>query len=112
MKKPEEINYTPTGAAILVYPPKSEGEIILLAGSNVGLGSIVAKKGPNCHPDKIKVGDKVMFDCTVFPLNIDGVEFWQLQEHEVFGIVLNGGKVKQGDSTVFGPKDPTGHYNH
>lgn len=110
MKKPEEINYEPMGSALLVYPPKSDSNIILLGGSNMGLGCIVAKLGAGCT--RVKVGDKVMFDSEIFPLNIDGVEYWQIAgEHLIFGKVLNNGKVKQGDKSVFEPKDPTSHYN-
>ena len=113
MKKEEKekvINYQPMGTSILCYPPKSESGIVLLSGSNVGLGVIVAKVGQDCT--KIKVGDKVMFDAPIFLIEVDGETFWQLQsEHSVFGIVLNNGIVKQGTVDSFDPNNPTAHYN-
>ena len=108
-KETKEINYVPAGTGLLIQPPKSDSGIILLNNSNMGLGAIVVKTGPDCT--KVKVGDKVMFDAAIFPLEIDGETYWQLQsEHSVFGFVLGKGVVKQGSLPENSTPDPMGMY--
>ena len=108
-KKPEEINYIPAGTGLLLEPPQSDSGIVLLTTSNIGLGAVVVKTGPDCT--KVKVGDKVMFDSPIFPITVDDVDYWQLQtEHSVFGFVLGKGVVKQGTLPNNGPADPMGMY--